>query len=299
MSYNLGPVDPDDARAGYPARYGRPRRRLRYVLLAVVAVIFAAGAAMLYRGGRHTTTEGGIPLIQADGNPTKRRPDQPGGMTIPNQDKLIYNPGQTQVERLLPPPEQPLPRPVAPPAPEPSVTPMPPAPATAPIPNAPPQQAEVTPPPAAPPVVVPEPAPVVLTPAVEPPKPASPTPPAARPPVVAAAPATVAPPPTKPTPTPPAAAPAPAAPAPTGKGGYKLQIGAVRSTEEAQKEWDRLKKANADVLGALKADAVRADLGDKGIFYRIQAGTITGEAAAQQACNTLKQRKVGCILVKQ
>ncbi len=294
MSYNLGPVDPDDARAGYPARYGRPRRRLRYVLLAVVALAFAAGAAMLYRGGRQTTESGGIPLIQADGNPTKRRPDQPGGMAIPNQDKLIYNPGQTQVERLLPPPEQPLPRPNPPPAPEPSA-----APSVIPVPAAPAQQAEAPPPVVGQPVPVPEPAPVVLTPAVEPPKAASPQPSPVRPPVVAAAPSTVAPPPSRPATPPPTAAPAPVPAAPSGKGGYKLQIGAVRSTEEAQKEWDRLKKANADVLGALTAGAVRADLGEKGIYYRIQAGTIASEATAQQACATLKQRKVGCILVKQ
>ena len=43
---------------------------------------------------------------------------------------------------------------------------------------------------------------------------------------------------------------------------------------------------------------VRVDLGDKGIFYRIQAGTLADAGKAEQTCNELKRRKLGCILVK-
>jgi hypothetical protein len=42
----------------------------------------------------------------------------------------------------------------------------------------------------------------------------------------------------------------------------------------------------------------RVDLGDRGIFYRIQAGPVADAAAAERTCNELKRRGVGCLLVK-
>jgi hypothetical protein len=55
-------------------------------------------------------------LIQAEPGPFKVKPENPGGASIPHQDKLIYGritPGTEQpVERLLPPPEQPTEQPV-------------------------------------------------------------------------------------------------------------------------------------------------------------------------------------------
>ncbi|MCH9021000.1 MAG: SPOR domain-containing protein [Proteobacteria bacterium] len=70
----------------------------------------------------------------------KMRPDDPGGMAVPNQDKLVYDmvAGETEgetFERLLPPPEEPLPPP-APPAPKAEPAPVPePAPEPAPAPK--------------------------------------------------------------------------------------------------------------------------------------------------------------------
>jgi hypothetical protein len=61
------------------------------------------------------------PAITADPAPFKVRPENPGGMMIPHQDKLVYgrlSPDASQpVERLLPPPEQPMPH-SYPPAPQ-------------------------------------------------------------------------------------------------------------------------------------------------------------------------------------
>jgi hypothetical protein len=102
----------------------------------------------------------------------------------------------------------------------------------------------------------------------------------------------------------PVAAPAavpPAAPPPqiaAAAAGYRLQVAAVRTPEVAQQEWARLKRSQPDILGALDVRTVRADLGERGVFYRVEAGPIADAAAAQHACDTLKQRKVGCILVR-
>lgn len=268
MSYDLGPDEFDEPRGRILAQ------RPRYVVMALVWLIAmggsAAGLYAVYRSTTRVPVAGEVPVIHADHQPTRKRPADPGGMTIPDQDKLVYSPGKAEpkVEQLLPPPEQPLPPPVveappepppaspaalaAPPAPSaPAATPVQPAP-TAAINSAPPSQ----------PVAAPAPAPVVA---------AAPV----RPPVQAA----------------------PASP-PSGGGGYRLQIGAVRTPEGAKHEWERLKRANSDVLGKLSVSMARVDLGERGIFYRIQAGPVADAALAERHCAELKRRGVGCILVR-
>jgi hypothetical protein len=69
----------------------------------------------------------------------------------------------------------------------------------------------------------------------------------------------------------------------------------VHSEDAARREWDRIKRTNSDLLGSLSATPVRADLGDKGVFYRIQTGPI---ADADRICGELKQRNIGCIIAR-
>jgi cell division septation protein DedD len=57
-----------------------------------------------------------VPVIHADDKPIKAKPDERGGMEVPNQDKLIYErmgakKDDQKIERLLPSPEQPSPPP--------------------------------------------------------------------------------------------------------------------------------------------------------------------------------------------
>ncbi|WP_044431419.1 SPOR domain-containing protein, partial [Skermanella aerolata] len=135
-------------------------------------------------------------------------------------------------------------------------------------------------------------------------------PPAAPPPAVAA----------RPTPPPPQAAPAapprsltpPPAPAQTaalppppappaassGGGNFRLQIASVKSEDAARAEFQRLQKRYPEALGGLGVAYVRVDLGDKGIYYRVQAGPVD-EARATSICSSLKSQSVGCILVRQ
>jgi hypothetical protein len=63
----------------------------------------------------------------------------------------------------------------------------------------------------------------------------------------------------------------------------------------ARREWDRIRRANTDLLGSVSATAVRADVGEKGVFYRIQTGPI---ADAGRICSELKRRNVGCIIAR-
>jgi hypothetical protein len=240
--------------------FPRPDRRLPAMLLTMLAmVLFAGGLWFAYvQGTRHpaVTAQGdGVPLIRADERPTKVKPDQPGGMTIPDQNVSLYNekPGGAQVEKLLPAPEQPMPR--AGPAANQVASPAPPsAPAT---PQAPAQ-------------------PVAKAAAKVAPQPA------------AAASAHAK-----------SGAPIPAAAAPAGKASpVQVQLASLRSPEAARDDWARLKRENPDLLGKLSAVAVRTDLGDKGIYYRILAGSFGDAAAAQRLCSELKRRNLGCVLAR-
>jgi len=254
MSYQLGSVDSDGRADLYadPREDGaRPRFRGLVASLAALVVIgvFAGSLWFAYqqgikRGGVITGAPD-VPLIRADERPTKVRPEKPGGMEVPDRDKLIYTQKRAAVEHLLPPPEKPMPRPAAPSAAAPSASPqLPPVPAGAanPTPLAQPQQ------------------------------------PAGKPPAKAEAAATAA---------------KPAAAQKTG--GTRVQLASVRSEEAARQEWDRIRRANPDLLGSVSATPVRADLGDKGVFYRLQTAPI---ADAERVCGELKRRNFGCIIAR-
>lgn len=253
MYQDFGPQDP---KPQFLEPELPPRRRLRGPLLVLVVMALSAGGLWVAYNGSRTRAPGEVPVIQADQGTTKTRPQQPGGMAIPDQDKLVYNQGKgpPQVEKLLPPPETPLPRP-APSGEEASTAPAVPA---APV-------SPAVPPPAQPPAAPATAAPTTTAPAVA----AAPPPPA----------------------------PAPSAPV-AAVTGYRLQLGALRSEEAARQEWAKLKKAHGDLLGALNAAWPRADLGERGTYYRIQAGPIGDAAAAEHLCGELKRRNVGCILVR-
>jgi len=90
----------------------------------------------------------------------------------------------------------------------------------------------------------------------------------------------------------------PAAAAKKTPSSYRIQIASLRSEEAAKKAWDRLAKGNKDLLGKLEPDIVRIDLAGKGTFYRLQAGPVDDASAANSLCSSLKQRKIGCLVVR-
>lgn len=264
MSYHLGPVGPDpraehfaDARDEEPPR--RPRRVLATVLALLIMGLFSGGLWFAYvQGKRHSGGDAGsgsVPFIRADERPTKVKPEQPGGMEIPDRDKLIYNPTHPVVEHLLPPPEKPMARPTPP-------TPSQTAAARSSTGTMPPVSATPENPPAATQIAQPQ------QQAAAPPSKVAQLPPGS----------------TK--------------PAPTQAAGTRLQLGSLRTEDAARQEWERIKRKNSDLLGSLSATPVRTDLGDKGIYYRIQAGPIADPAAAERICGELKQRSIGCIIAR-
>ena len=83
-----------------------------------------------------------------------------------------------------------------------------------------------------------------------------------------------------------------------GTAELRLQLGSVRNEDAARQEWERIKRKNSDLLGGLRATPVRADLGEKGVFYRIQTAPVADPAVAERLCSELKQRNIGCIIAR-
>ncbi|HEX6979373.1 MAG TPA: SPOR domain-containing protein [Alphaproteobacteria bacterium] len=270
--------------------HGRSRglKAVPVIVVSVALALFGGLVGYTYSTSRSGGESGPVPLIKADPRPMKVKPEDPGGMDVPHQDKEIYNrllrDGENpppRVERLLPPPEAPLPRPVGA-RNEPEIPPPPP----------------VEPPPDAVEVTQAQPAAPAARESSAPPAPtslqtqASPTPAKSQSVPASAQSQTAA------VSAPRAAAPAQEAAAPPVRRGYRVQLAALRSADEARQAWSRLQRMHPDLLGKLSSDVVRADLGAKGTFYRLQAGPLSDEAAARDLCRRLSEKKVGCLVVR-
>ncbi len=81
-------------------------------------------------------------------------------------------------------------------------------------------------------------------------------------------------------------------------GDYFVQLASVKSDASARKEWARLRKAHSELFDDLTLDVQRADLGDRGIFYRIRTGPFPNRATAQDMCWQIKAAKLACLVVR-
>jgi hypothetical protein len=231
------------------------------VVIALVAVFFA------YRSGQAPTAGDAPPLITADGGPIKVAPSEPGGMDIPNQDKLILNKGTSQpdqqVEQLLPPPEQPVLPTVEASSPVEPAIPAPPVP-TSPVPASPaPAQ----------------------TAALQPETPAMPATPAAPAAADAVAAVPVVP-----------AAPTAALPG-KASGAVMVQFAALKDKAAAEQAWTRLTKMHADLLGSLKPSIEPVTVNGNKLF-RLRAVGLGDAKAASALCAKMKERKADCTVVR-
>lgn len=227
----------------------------------LAAVLLVGGGA--WWGLSHIGGPRSVPLLEPDPRPFKVRPDDPGGLRVPNQDELIFersrgSNAQPPGARLAPEPEAPsieaLRAQVAQPAPRPAAAPAAPAPAAA------PQQQQAA---------------------------ARNGAPAA---VPAATPAATAP--------QQSAAPAPARPTPAPNGRIRVQLGALTSDEAATQEWERLSRRNADLLGAFRPQVVKFERDGQATLYRLRTGGFADVAAAQSFCEQARAKQMPCVVIR-
>lgn len=81
-------------------------------------------------------------------------------------------------------------------------------------------------------------------------------------------------------------------------GSHYVQLASVKSLDGAEGEWGKLQKEYTAELGSVPHRVQAADLGEKGTFYRIQAGPMSKDSAVK-ICESIKSQKPGGCLVTQ
>ena len=249
--------------ASFLGRTVRSRRLMG--ALAAVAVVCGVGAMMVYayNKGRQHGAAGEPPVIRAQEGPIKVRPEEPGGMAVPDRDKEVFTRLETgerpaNVERLLPPPDNPVERPFA-------------APETA------PETRETAP-------ETPEAAPETRETAAETPeagRPAADSSSGIRRMRIRSGYEIVL----RKKPPPPAA------------GAFAVQIASLRSEAAVRARWSDLKRGHPDLLRGLSLSVERVAL-ENGAQYRLRAGPLPDRAAAGRLCDRLNEREIGCLIVR-
>lgn len=81
-------------------------------------------------------------------------------------------------------------------------------------------------------------------------------------------------------------------------GSHYVQLGSVKTAAGATSEWSKIQKKYPAELAGSKYRVERADLGDRGVFFRIQAGPMSKESASA-ICGSIKAQTPGGCLVTQ
>lgn len=79
---------------------------------------------------------------------------------------------------------------------------------------------------------------------------------------------------------------------------YRVQLGAFREEQLARKAWEDIARDAGPVVGGSDPAIQRADLGARGVFYRLQAGAFDQIAEAKSACKALEKRRIACFVVE-
>ena len=75
-----------------------------------------------------------------------------------------------------------------------------------------------------------------------------------------------------------------------------VQLGAANSRGPLEGHWENLRRRHKDVLIGLSPLIMPVDSGASGITYRLRAGPLSDQAAAQRVCAQLKARGLDCFV---
>jgi len=81
-----------------------------------------------------------------------------------------------------------------------------------------------------------------------------------------------------------------------GSGGYLVQVSSQRNEADAQASYRSLQGKFPSVLGSRAPVIKRADLGDKGVYYRAMVGPFGSPDEASQFCSSLKSAGGQCVV---
>jgi len=287
----------------------KSRRGGMITVAAVLALaVVGTGGAFAYRTYMGSARSGEPPIIKADNTPTKVVPAAPGDSVAKVPDRMTTGGAEKIVPReeapvdvsanartVFPPLNQ-NPNPPPPASVAPSARPAPGPAANGTLGGDEPRKIKVVP-------IKGDPADIAATPAPKPaPRAATTTPrvpaPAANANASASGPLSLS----------PQAAPQPAEPrthvastnpAQAAPGaGYVVQISSQRSEADAQASYRALQTKFPSVLGSRAPLIKRADLGEKGVYYRAMVGPFASSEEAAQVCGNLKTAGGQCVVQK-
>ncbi len=86
-------------------------------------------------------------------------------------------------------------------------------------------------------------------------------------------------------------------PAATVQGNFKLQVGVVRSRQDAERMADAVRQKHADRLGGASATIDEVVYGNMGTFYRVRIGPYADGGVPGQVCASLKPEGYDCMVV--
>lgn len=81
-------------------------------------------------------------------------------------------------------------------------------------------------------------------------------------------------------------------------GAFKVQLAAFRDQQAADAAWTQLTTRHRAKFSGAGKHIQRADLGARGVFYRLRAGSFADRAGANAFCNALKSAGEDCIVVQ-
>jgi hypothetical protein len=79
-------------------------------------------------------------------------------------------------------------------------------------------------------------------------------------------------------------------------GPYVAQLAALQSEAAVNQAWRRYASRAPQLFGGANLDTQRADLGQRGIYYRVRAGYFADRANATLFCERIRQMGQDCIV---
>lgn len=78
-------------------------------------------------------------------------------------------------------------------------------------------------------------------------------------------------------------------------GPYVAQLAALQSEAAVEQAWRRFSTRAPTLFAAARLDMERADLGARGVYYRVRAGYFADRAAAARFCDRIREFGQDCI----
>ena len=80
-------------------------------------------------------------------------------------------------------------------------------------------------------------------------------------------------------------------------GAYRIQLASLAKRQAAEKFLKKVRTKNATLLGGMKGRVMKINLKSRGIFYRVQ-GDLSSREQAEKKCKILRSRKQACLVVR-